>query len=165
MYNKLMKEKELNVKVGDKVSVMGNRGIVTEVFRTSDSTSVRVHFTDELAEWGQYQDGVYGGYEVLETEERRESMNKAKFQKTIKAIRAELNTGEYPKAMMTGQQMANNTATVNCGGEWNTPEGTHQIADAVLNHEAFKKLMEQSGATFKKESLGANGRVQLRINF
>lgn len=81
MYNRLMKEKELKVKVGDKVMVQGNPGIVTEVFHHTDtewngkeyyevpgseSTSVRVHFTGELASWGQYQDGVYGGYIVTQ---------------------------------------------------------------------------------------------------
>ena len=81
MYNKFAEAKELNVKVGDKVSVQGNKGIVTEVFRGHDSewngteyakvsgteyTNVRVHFTGELANWGQYQDGVYGGFEVIE---------------------------------------------------------------------------------------------------
>ncbi len=80
MYNRLMQAKELNVKVGDTVSVQGNRGIVTEVLHhfdtewngkeyvkvaDSDGTSIRVHFTGELANWGQYQDGVYGGYTVL----------------------------------------------------------------------------------------------------
>lgn len=80
MYNRLMAEKEINVKVGDTVSVQGNRGVVTEVFRThdtewngkeyikvenSETTSVRVHFSGDLAKWGQYQDGVYGGYTVL----------------------------------------------------------------------------------------------------
>lgn len=76
-----MKAKELNVKVGDKVVVQGNEGIVTGVFhnvnkewngkeyvaiKDSESTSVRVHFTGDLARWGQYQDGVYGGYIVKE---------------------------------------------------------------------------------------------------
>ena len=80
MYNKFMAEKELNVKVGDTVMVQGNEGTVTEVFKNhdtewngkeyvkvegSDSTSVRVHFTGELASWGQYQDKVYGGYAVI----------------------------------------------------------------------------------------------------
>ena len=82
MYNHLMAEKEINVKVGDRVSVQGNEGIVTKVIRTSDtewngseyvvvpdteSTTVRVHFTGALAEWGQYQDGNYGGYTVIES--------------------------------------------------------------------------------------------------
>ena len=81
MYNRLMSKKELEVKVGDLVSVQGNKGIVTEVFHTTDtewngkeyvevegseSTSVRVNFTGELAKWGQYQGGIYGGYEVIE---------------------------------------------------------------------------------------------------
>lgn len=81
MYNRLMSKKEIEVKVGDLVSVQGNKGIVTEVFHTTDtewngkeyvevegseSTSVRVNFTGELAEWGQYQDGIYGGYSVIE---------------------------------------------------------------------------------------------------
>ena len=81
MYNRLMNERELNVKVGDKVAVQGNRGIVTEVFHThdtewngkeyakvpgSESTSVRVNFTGELARWGQYQNGIYGGYTVVQ---------------------------------------------------------------------------------------------------
>lgn len=90
MINKFMNEKELRVKVGDKVAVEGNRGIVTEVFHTfatewngkeyvkvtdSDCTSVRVHFEGELAKWGQYQDGVYGGFTVIE--EARASHMKA----------------------------------------------------------------------------------------
>ena len=81
MYNKFMEAKELNVKVGDKVFVQGNAGIVTEVFKGfdkewngkeyvkkegTDYTNVRVHFTGELARWGQYQDEVYGGYCVAE---------------------------------------------------------------------------------------------------
>ncbi len=81
MYNRMMSKKEQNVKVGDHVWVMGNRGVVTEVFRGrdivwneearqyeevegSDWTHVRVHFEGELASWGQYQDGTYGGYTV-----------------------------------------------------------------------------------------------------
>lgn len=81
MKNIYMEEKELNVKVGDTVSVQGNRGIVTEVLKgydvewngseyvkvaDSDYTNVRVHFTGELASWGQYQDGVYGGFAVID---------------------------------------------------------------------------------------------------
>lgn len=81
MYNKFMDSKELSVKVGDRVSVQGNRGVVTEVFKGyqtewngseyvkvdgTDYTDVRVHFEGELARWGQYQDGVYGGFVVIE---------------------------------------------------------------------------------------------------
>lgn len=83
MYNKFMEEKEINVKVGDRVIVEGNRGTVTEVFRSIDKewngkryveipgseyTNVRVHFNKDelLSTFGQYQDGVYGGYAVIE---------------------------------------------------------------------------------------------------
>lgn len=82
MYDKFLSAKQLNVKVGDIVSVQGNRGIVTEVMKHNDvewngkeyvkvegseGTSVRVHFTGELAEWSQYQDGVYGDWAVIES--------------------------------------------------------------------------------------------------
>ena len=81
MYNKMMNDKEINVKVGDRVSVMGNRGIVTEVIHgvdkewngkeyavvpNSEFTNVRVNFVGELARWGQYQGGTYGGYIVID---------------------------------------------------------------------------------------------------
>lgn len=80
MFNKFLNAKELNVKIGDRVSVQGNEGIVTEVFRGihkewngkeyveapgTEYTQVRVHFGGELAKWGQYQDGVYGGFVVI----------------------------------------------------------------------------------------------------
>ena len=80
MYNKFLAKNELEVKIGDTVSVMGNEGTVTEVIRGfekewngaeyvkkpgTERTSVRVHFTGELAAWGQYQDGVYGGFRVI----------------------------------------------------------------------------------------------------
>lgn len=80
MYNKFMNDKEINVKVGDRVSVQGNRGVVIEVIKgrdiewngteyaevpNTDYTNVRVHFEGELANWKQYQDGTYGGYTVI----------------------------------------------------------------------------------------------------
>lgn len=84
MYNKFMEEKEINVKVGDRVAVQGLRGTVTEVFHRIDtewngteyvnvagteSTSVKVHFDADTwvveQGYGQYQDGVYGGYTVI----------------------------------------------------------------------------------------------------
>ena len=81
MYNKFMNEGEINVKVGDRVAVCGFKGTVTEVFKDFDKewngkeyekvegtewTGVRVHFDSTKEVWGQYQDGVYGGYTVLE---------------------------------------------------------------------------------------------------
>lgn len=80
MYNKFMNDKEINVKVGDRVSVQGNHGVVTKVIKGVEKewngkeyvlvagkefTNVRVHFDGELAKWGQYQDGEYGGFTVL----------------------------------------------------------------------------------------------------
>ena len=84
MYNKFMEEKEINVKVGDRVMVQGLKGIVTEVLHSTDkewngteyvdvegseSTTVGVHFDSDtwVAEqgYGQYQDGHYGGYTVI----------------------------------------------------------------------------------------------------
>lgn len=79
-----MEEKEINVKVGDRVIVQGNKGTVTEVFHSIDKewngseyaevagterTTVTVHFDADtwIAEQGysQYQDGHYGGYTVI----------------------------------------------------------------------------------------------------
>ena len=85
MFNRLMNDKELNVKVGDRVTVQGFKGTVTGVSHDikkewngteyvdvpgTESTTVQVHFdeTDNygIAEYGQYQDGWYGGYTVTE---------------------------------------------------------------------------------------------------
>lgn len=93
-------------------------------------------------------------------------MDKKQFQKTIKAIRDELFNGkEYPKAMMTTQQMEKNTGTVNCGGEWWRPVESHNIAEKTIKHPAFKKLMEESNATATIEPIGKCGGVQIRINY
>ena len=66
MKKQFMEKKELNVKIGDTVVVQGNVGTVTEIYEDSEVLNVRVHFTDELANWGQYQDAVYGGFTVLD---------------------------------------------------------------------------------------------------
>ena len=86
MYNKFMDKKELNVKVGDRVTSHGYKGTVTEVYKTikqewnrierryedvpgTESTSVKIHFDEdsELIRTGymQYQDGVYGEFYVI----------------------------------------------------------------------------------------------------
>lgn len=88
MFNKYMAEKELNVKVGDRVCVQGYKGTVIDVDHSikqewngeayvdvagTESTTVQVHFDEEdnygIAEYGQYQDGWYGGYTVIDKEE------------------------------------------------------------------------------------------------
>ncbi len=85
MYNKFMNEKEINVKIGDRVNVQGLIGTVTEVHRSIDRewngteyavvegterTTVTVHFDEDTwvarDGYGQYQDGHYGGYTVVE---------------------------------------------------------------------------------------------------
>lgn len=84
MFNRLMNDKEINVKVGDRVAVQGYRGTVVNVYHGiktewngteyveiegTESTTVQVHFDEEnnynIASYGQYQDGWYGGYTVI----------------------------------------------------------------------------------------------------
>ena len=84
MYNRLMNDKEINVKLGDRVSVQGYSGTVVNVYHGiktewngteyveiegTESTTVQVHFDEEnnynIASYGQYQDGWYGGYTVI----------------------------------------------------------------------------------------------------
>ena len=69
MLNRFMKDRELNVKVGDRVKVQGESGTVLRVFRGCNAdeeyTNVQVHFDGELAHWGQYQDGVYSHFTVI----------------------------------------------------------------------------------------------------
>lgn len=82
MYNKFLAAKELNVKVGDRVSSHGYSGTVLEVVRGfhkewdgkeyvkregSDYTNVVIHFdeTQDIARFGQYQNGQYGEFVVI----------------------------------------------------------------------------------------------------
>lgn len=85
MFNRLMADREINVKVGDRVAVQGFRGTVTDVYhgiktewngteyapiKDTEFTQVQIHFDEEnnynIASYGQYQDGWYGGYEVID---------------------------------------------------------------------------------------------------
>lgn len=85
MKNSYMDEREINVKVGDRVVSHGNRGTVTRVYRGVDKewngseyvpipgsefTQVDIHFDEdsELIQNGyfQYQDGTYGEYYVID---------------------------------------------------------------------------------------------------
>lgn len=84
MYNRLMNDKEINVKVGDRVVVQGYTGTVTDVYHSiktewngteyvevagTEGTQVQVHFDEEnnggIARYVQYQNGWYGGYTVI----------------------------------------------------------------------------------------------------
>ncbi len=96
---------------------------------------------------------------------------KKAFQKTIGEIRKDWrvmrNTpkGEYPKAMMTSQQEAKNTATVNCGGEWCS--FSKELSEYVMNDERFQKFLSDAGAEAVVEkfySYSCPG-YQVRINF
>jgi len=85
MYDKFLSDRDRAVEVGDRVAVMGYRGTVTSVFHGVDKqwdgceyvsvpgseyTHVKVHFDEnqDIAEYGQYQDGTYGGFTVIESE-------------------------------------------------------------------------------------------------
>lgn len=72
---------------------------------------------------------------------------KKAFQKCIKTIRDERSNNigrktEFPKAMMTGQQMMKGTATVNCGGEW-YGNRSKPIAEQVMEDVRFRKFLEE----------------------
>ena len=94
-----------------------------------------------------------------EWNERAKFLNsfKRNFQKTISKIRADwrieqnIPAADYPKAMMTNQQMMKNTATVNCGGEWLDSIREREIADRVMNDERFQKLLADFKATAEIE--------------
>lgn len=71
MYIDRASQEQINVEVGDVVSIQGNIGKVTEVIRGKvkmkshphygkEYVDVRVHFSGYLSEFGQYQDQVYG---------------------------------------------------------------------------------------------------------
>ena len=93
--------------------------------------------------------------------------SKKDFQKVISAIRKELGSGEYPKAMCTGAQMMKNQATVNCGGE-GRGERSKQLAQQVINHSLFKAFLMATGsrATLEhKPDYTGNGYTQIRIQY
>ena len=59
---------------------------------------------------------------------------KKDFQKAVKAFRDGSDYhGEYPKAMMTSQQMRKGTATINCG----RAEFGKELAPKVVAHKGF----------------------------
>ena len=96
---------------------------------------------------------------------------KKDFQKVIGAIRKERQVAEndkrieYPKAMMTGQQEAKNTATVNCGGEWGPNKAiAPEVAKMVLEDERFTAFLNKYEATAHTET-NSFGAIQVRINF
>lgn len=90
---------------------------------------------------------------------------KKEFQKVVARIRAEQNAtqerkSEYPKAMMTGQQQAKGTATINCSG-------SSTLAAGVINHPAIVAFLRSHNATAAAEAVNYGGwtQHQIRINF
>ena len=83
MYNKYMNDKEINVKIGDRVKLTGGiTGTVIKVYKGNDKTwngsfyedvpeteytQVKVHLDDiAVNQVGtQYQDGIYGGFWII----------------------------------------------------------------------------------------------------
>ena len=86
MYKKFHTPRELAVQPGDRVAVQGYRGTVLEVIHTpnkkewdaqarayvdipdTESLYVTVHFDEsqDIARYGQYQNGCYGGFTVID---------------------------------------------------------------------------------------------------
>lgn len=86
---------------------------------------------------------------------------KKEFQKVIATIRKELNAAagksyEYPKAMMTGQQIQKKTATVNCGHSFTRPE-------KVMQHPAFIAFLQKFNASARVEQTGPKDFIQYQV--
>lgn len=71
---------------------------------------------------------------------------------------------KFPKPIMTAKQMEQNTATINCGGEFSSLEKTTERSELVMNDERFKEFLKKHNATAKIE-LNQFGTKQIRINF
>ncbi|MBR3587014.1 MAG: hypothetical protein IKO00_13395 [Oscillospiraceae bacterium] len=99
--------------------------------------------------------------------------NKKAFQKVIKAIREDyrkekdIPTIEYPKAMMTSQQMEKDTATVNCGGEFCSSMFSKECSARVMNDKRFEKFLDEccAKATVEKKCYMGTYAYQIRLEF
>ncbi|MFW0776274.1 MAG: hypothetical protein ACN2B6_00960 [Rickettsiales bacterium] len=149
-----------------------------EIVSISGSGRMMVKSSDG-SEWSSQHDKfleyVNAGKYTEIVEEPKE-LDKKKFQKVIKKIRDNRpritgtyrNTGEsysrkdeYPKAMMTKQQINNRTATVNCGGSWSDKDKDR--AEEVLLDQGFNDLMKEYGCQVTTEL--ADGAQQIRIRW
>lgn len=97
---------------------------------------------------------------------------KKDLQKTVKKFRdalpevpdwrGNLCRPEYPKAMLTGQQMMKGTATINFG---HNCEANHdKLADFAAS-DAFKVFCEKYGIKVGPKEVNSDNRVQLRMYF
>lgn len=93
-------------------------------------------------------------------------MDKKDFAKTITAIRKTLGTAEFPKAMATGQQLANSTCTVNCNDRISRRTGidSNAIAYAVLTDPRFIAMLDRNTATATVED-NPDGFKQIRVRW
>lgn len=99
-------------------------------------------------------------------------MEKKIFQSIIGDLRTKRNIQlgvkeQHPKAMMSNYQMAKNSATVNCGGEWRGREYSQQIADYVMGSQAFTEMIKAYNAKADIETVIEPGKqyVQIRIRW
>ena len=69
---------------------------------------------------------------------------------------------EYPKAMMTSQQMAKQTATINFG--YDTAAHQEELAE-FTGSEAFKSFMKQNGLIYAGKELNQDNNIQIRIRW
>lgn len=74
---------------------------------------------------------------------------KKNFQRCCQELREKYRNNDYPKAMMTAAQIANNTATVNVGGEWSSV--TKERCQDVMKERAFRLFLLNENATAKIE--------------
>lgn len=80
----------------------------------------------------------------------------------IKNWRGESCRDEYPKAMMTSQQEAKKTATINFGYD----EATHQAELKEFRaSEAFKSFLEKWELTDAGQELNGDNCIQIRIRW
>lgn len=92
-------------------------------------------------------------------------MNKKQFAKTVSDIRKTLGTKEFPKAMMTGQQEANHTCTVNCNDRWNRHLfNSSELASAVLRDCRFSDMLHDNNAVAVIED-NPDGFKQIRVRW
>lgn len=86
------------------------------------------------------------------------------FQSVIAHLRQEGD--RYPKAMMTGRQEVKGEATVNCGGEWGTPDTTLAMAKQVMQDEGFQSFLRRQNARAVVERVGSHyPYYRIRIRF
>jgi hypothetical protein len=91
---------------------------------------------------------------------------KKDFQKAIKSIRdGQTVRSEYPKAMMTAQQMRKCTATVNCGSGLN---GSKRMAVVAASHYFVEWCITYGVRSVSQEEVAnayGNPQYQIRVTY